>query len=163
MEVVATLSGKFTKFVLGVSMIFVFVFALKFVPQHHYDLQACLPLFASQQCDHWKSELIDQFLRLQPFCHNITKHVSFSSGDGLSLVLALFPSYPLHRSVWTQTRAHFWFTIVPTGVFVYLSLLLFSQSVTIRWFWEPSFELSSPLQAWSWCNKSLDKFNKTPS
>ena len=51
---------------------------------------------------------------------------------------------------WTQTRAHFWFTIVPTGVFVYLSLLLFSQSVTIRWFWEPSFYLLSPLQAWPW-------------
>ena len=76
--------------------------------------------------------------------------MSFSSGDGLSLVLALFPSYPLHGSVWTQTRPHLSITIVPTGVFVYLSLLLFSQSVTIRWFWEPSFYLLSPLQAWPW-------------
>ena len=125
MEVVATLSGKFTKFVLGVSMIFVFVFALEFVPQHHYDLQACLPLFASQQCDHWKSELIDQFLRLQPFCHNITKHVSFSSGDGLSLVLALLPSYPLHRSVWTQTRAQ---SVLQLYRQVFLSILACSSS-----------------------------------
>ena len=67
MEVVATLSGKFTKFVLGVSMIFVFVFALEFVPHYRYVLQACVPLFVSQQCDHWKSELIDRFFRLQPF------------------------------------------------------------------------------------------------
>ena len=146
MEVVATLSGKFTKFV----FVFLFVFAWEFVTHHCYVIQACLPLFACQQCDHWKSELIDRFFRLQPFCHNFTKYVSFSSGDRLSLVLALFPSYPLHGSVWTQTRPHLSITIVPTGVFVYLSLLLFSQSVTIRWFWEPSFYLLSPLQAWPW-------------
>ena len=73
MEVVATLSGKFTKFV----FVFLFVFAWEFVTHHRYVIQACLPLFACQQCDHWKSELIDRFFRLQPCCHNITKHVSF--------------------------------------------------------------------------------------